>query len=296
LLKVPRLSLVEGVAHQVLREEKITALPVCPFTIAEGRGIRVLAKPPGATDGFSGVLVRKGNAFGILYATHIESEGFRRFSVAHELGHYFLPDHPEHVLRLGHHGSRSGFELDDPYEQEADFFAAALLMPSHLFCKAALRFEDGVAAVIGLAAVCRTSLPATAIAYAKHSPSAVAVILSTGGVVDCCFLSEAMKSARVRWIRKGTAVPRGTLTHTFAKDRSSVSKGDEEWAEVDLIDWLDSPNSHVVQEHVVGLGSYGKILTILYSRHLTVRHEADLDDDEDDEDSLIERWTPRFRS
>ncbi|MGB8741579.1 MAG: hypothetical protein WCD52_15455, partial [Xanthobacteraceae bacterium] len=33
---------------------------------------------------------RHGNAFGILYATHVPSEGFQRFSVGHELGHYFL--------------------------------------------------------------------------------------------------------------------------------------------------------------------------------------------------------------
>ncbi len=293
ILKAPRISLAEGTAHQVLRDSKLATLPICPFTIAESRGILVRPKPPGSHDGFSGVLVRKGNAFGILYATHIESEGFQRFSVAHELGHYFLPDHPEHVLRHGQHGSRSGFELADPYEQEADFFAAALLMPSHLFRRATLRHGNGLGAVIALSAECQTSLPAAAICYAKHGSSAVAVILSTDGIVDCCFLSEAMKSARVRWLRKGMPVPRGTLTYTLANDRTRVLRGDQTSGEVDLMDWMESPASHVVREDVAGLGAYGKVLTILFSRRLTVMYE-EIEDDEDDSE-LIERWTPRFR-
>ena len=47
------------------------------------------------------MLIRYGQEFYIAYATHIQSEGFRRFSVAHELDHYFLPGHIDHVLPNG---------------------------------------------------------------------------------------------------------------------------------------------------------------------------------------------------
>jgi Zn-dependent peptidase ImmA (M78 family) len=49
------------------------------------------------------MLLRHGNAFGILYATHIPSEGFQRFSIGHELGHYFIASSGESVgdLLLG---------------------------------------------------------------------------------------------------------------------------------------------------------------------------------------------------
>jgi len=83
-----RLKMSKQPAEAFLRDEGITALPVDPFAIARSRDIEVKPKPDTA-GGVSGMLLRHGNAFGILYATHIPSEGFQRFSVGHELGHYF---------------------------------------------------------------------------------------------------------------------------------------------------------------------------------------------------------------
>jgi len=63
-----------------------------------------------------------------------------------------------------------------------------------------------------MAGLCRTSLTATGIRCAELSPDALAVIISTGSVVDFCFLSDAMKSLpQLSWVRKGTAVPARTL-------------------------------------------------------------------------------------
>lgn len=50
--------------------------------------------------------------------------------------------------------------------------------------------------------------------------------------------------------------------------------------------------SSIVTEEVVGLGRYGKTLTVLSSRK--IGHEANTDEGNDEED-LVERWTPRFR-
>ena len=93
------------------------------------RDIKVEGKPDTA-DGVSGMLLRHGNNFGIVYATHIPSEGFQRFSIGHELGHYFLDGHVDQILpKDGVHVSRAGFVSADPYELEADQFAAGPLMP-----------------------------------------------------------------------------------------------------------------------------------------------------------------------
>ena len=65
-----------------------------------------------------------------LRRAHIDNIGFQNFSVAHELGHYFLPGHIDAVLADGDvHESRAGFASGDRYEMEADHFAATLLMP-----------------------------------------------------------------------------------------------------------------------------------------------------------------------
>jgi Zn-dependent peptidase ImmA (M78 family) len=121
-----------------------------------------------------------------MYATHIKNEGFIRFTVAHELGHYFLPGHPETLFPDGHgtHASRSGFVSRGPIEEEADHFAATLLMPEALFVAASNDADVGFAAIDSLATQCKTSITATAIRYATYAESAVAVVVSSGRNID----------------------------------------------------------------------------------------------------------------
>ena len=147
-----RLRLAKQKAEAFLRENGIDGLPVDPFAIAASREIVVKPKAD-AAPGVSGMLLRHGDTFGILYATHIPSEGFQRFSVAHELGHYFLDGHIDHVLPTdGVHASQAGFVSADPYELEADQFAAGLLMPATAFRRALGRHEAGLSAVESMAA------------------------------------------------------------------------------------------------------------------------------------------------
>lgn len=287
------LKLARQTAEAFLKEEGILTLPVDPFAIAESREITVKGKPE-SVEGVSGMLLRHGNDFGIIYATHIQSPGFQRISVSHELGHYFLPGHIDQVIKNGVHVSRAGFVTNDPYELEADHFAAGLLMPEAPFRKALDGFDPGLDAIDRMADLCVTSRTATAIRFAELSDAAVAVIVSTGGIIDYCFMSEAMKSLpKLDWIRKGTPLPSGTATAQLAADRERVVAGERVADEVDVRDWLGGSTRAVVSEETVGLGAYGKVLTVLTSQ--TIGQDSGPDQDEDDEESLIESWTPRFR-
>lgn len=287
-----RLEMAKKQAEVFLRTEGITTLPVDPFAIAASRDIVVKAKPDTA-EGVSGMLLRHGNTFGILYATYVPSEGFHRFSVSHELGHYFLDGHIDHVLpQDGIHTSHAGFVSADPYEQEADCFAAGMLMPNVLFKREIGRIDPGLDAIESLSKKCKTSLTATAIRYAELSEDAVAIIMSTGQTIDFCFLSEAMKSLpELTWPRKGSPVPPNTETARLNAAPERVLQSERAEAEIDVMDWLGGRKSVSVWEEVIGLGRYGKTLTILSSS--SIGQENDEDDEEDDE-SLVERWTPRF--
>ena len=166
-------------------------------------------------------------------------------------------------------------------------------MPAALCKRAIIRHDAGLGAIESLAAECRTSLTASAIRYAELTDDAVAVVISTGPVIDYCFLSGAMKSLpHLTWLRKGSPVPReaGTWQLSAAPDR--VVKGERLVNEIDVMDWLGGRRSAIVNEEVVGLGRYGKILTILSST--IIGHEDDGGDDDDD-DAIAESWTPRFR-
>jgi IrrE N-terminal-like domain len=233
--------------------------------------------------------MRVGNSYGIAYATHLDNPGFERFSVAHELGHFFLPGHIDAVLADGDiHESHAGFASGDRYELEADHFAAALLMPRQMFSAALRRAGDGVAAIEDLAAICVTSLTATAIRYTQCTSDPVAIVVSTGGSIDYCFLSDALRDHDgIDWIRKRQAVPRTTHTFAFNRDPGKVRRAERIQETSDLQTWFGGAKSIELREDVIGLGRYGKTLTML--------HEVELPDDQDEDDVLTESWTPRFR-
>jgi IrrE N-terminal-like domain len=288
-----RLKMAKQQAEGFLRDEGITTLPVDPFAIARSRDIEVKPKPDTA-GGASGMLLRHGNAFGILYATHIASEGFQRFSVGHELGHYFLEGHIDHVLPMdGVHTSHAGFVSADPYELEADQFAAGLLMPSDPFKRALGPRDAGLGAIESLAELCKTSLTATAIRYAELTEDAVAIVISTGPTIDFCFMSQTIKSLPLlSWLRKGMPVPQGTVTAKLNANARRIDDGERGEADIDVTDWLGGSHSARAIEQVVGLGNYGKTLTVITCP--SVHDETYGGDDEDEEADLAARWTPRF--
>jgi len=288
-----RLRMAKQTAEALLRDEGMVALPIDPFAVAASRDITVRAKPDTA-EGVSGMLLRHGDVFGILYATNIPSEGFQRFSVSHELGHYFLDGHIDRILpKDGVHTSRAGFVSADPHELEADHFAAGLLMPAGAFRSAVRSRAPGLAAVEALAAMCRTSLPATAIRYAELVEDAVAIVVSTGATIDYCFLSETIKSLpQLTWLRRGMPVPRETATSRLNACPDRIAAADRTEAEIDIMDWLGGARSSAALEEVIGLGQYGKTLTVLTCA--SIRDETSRDEDDSDEE-LIRRWTPRFR-
>ena len=273
-------------AEKLVAEEKLE-LPIDLIALATSRDILVEAKPESAK-GVSGMLLRVGDRFAIGYATHIRSAGFQRFSVAHELGHYFLPGHPEHVFSGEKviHESRAGFGSGDPIELEADHFAAGLLMPSSLFAAEAGKYSDGFTAIEKLAERCQTSLTASAIRYTDVTDAAIAVVISTGSSVNYCFTSRAMRKVRgFKHPLKGSVLPLDSLTRIFNQTLGNVINAQREDDSADLIAWFRADDEIDATEEVVGLGDYGKTLTII---------TAELPD-EDEDVSDMTSLPPRFR-
>jgi Zn-dependent peptidase ImmA (M78 family) len=284
--------MAEGAANLVLRELKIEDLRVNPIEIANQKGITVQSKP-GTAAGVSGMLIKAGDEFGILYATNIPSKGFQNFSIAHELGHYCIDGHSDALLSSGVHVSHAGFVSDDPFEQEADYFAAALLMPERPFRKELERHESGLTCVQALRKACETSLTATAIRYTNVTPDGVAVIVSTGAKIDYCFMSDGWKQAKgISWLKTGTPVPQGTVTAAFNALPDNIRLGKTDSGAGRLNDWMGGDRTYSIAEEVVGLGQYGRTLTILTCDALAL--DAGEDEEENDE-QLVESWTPKFR-
>lgn len=281
---------VTRIAERVVREQGINALPVKPAAIARSLGIAVRAKPSLA-QGISGMLVRFGNEFGILYGTHIANTGFQNFSIAHELGHYFLPGHIDAVIADGNHRSHADFRSGNLYEREADYFAAALLMPRQLFTNLMRSVGDGLPAIERLAELCQTSLTSTAIRYAQCCEDPRAIVLSTGDRINYCFMSETLReTSGLTWIRKNQVLPKKTVTWEFNQNNEPGSRNERSEGMSDLRDWFASDiRVHVIEE-VMGLGNYGKTLTLLTAPSL-----LDYLEERQEDKSLKESWQPKFR-
>ena len=290
-MSVARPSWARERGERKARELGYTAFPIDPVEIARGEEIELWPKKPDQV-GVSGGIVFNGDDTAIFYSTDIKSIGFQRFTVAHELGHYFLEGHPEAIMKIGPlHASRAGFtEGNIAIEIEADHFASGLLLPTTLVRAKLSDAPIGLEGIEELAEVSLCSLTASAIRAAECCPYPMAIIVSRAEEVRYAFMSDGFKRlGKLGFLRKGDALP-NSLTRHFNIDGSNVASGNRACEEADLRTWFGGNRPIVLDDQVVGLGSYGFTLTVLSSDDLT----DDPDEIEDDEAKLIESYTPRF--
>lgn len=274
------------------KEKGYDAFPVDPFAIAESEDIIVEPKDPGQI-GVSGGIIFHEDSVGIFYATNIKSLGFRRFTVAHELGHYFLEGHPEEILKTAPiHISRAGFSQGtSSIELEADHFASGLLMPSKLVEKVIGGNRVGLDGIVALSQLAECSLTASAIRAAECCDYPMAVVVSSGNKVAYAFLSDSFKKLdKLTFLKKGAPLPK-THTLSFNSDPQNIRLARSFCGQSSLAEWFSCERRLALDEEVIGLGSYGFTLTVLSSEEL-----VDDPDDEahDEEQSLQQSWTPRF--
>lgn len=128
---------IEELAEKALKETNCYSVPVDVMKCAKEKGIEV--KPIDTLeDGISGFFVTKGKNAHIGY-NDSHSENRKRFTIAHELGHFMLHSKEESLFvdkeerSLYRNMDSSSGEIQK--EREANSFAAALLMPKSLLKK-----------------------------------------------------------------------------------------------------------------------------------------------------------------
>ena len=91
-----------------------------------------------------------------------------RFTIAHELGHYFIDNHRIGLKRglLTPHFSKNNENSFNKIEREADYFASCLLMPEIRFKKLIQRKKFDYSVLKSLSDEFQTSISATAIRFA----------------------------------------------------------------------------------------------------------------------------------
>lgn len=121
----PRIRVAQTHARRMRAAAGASAFPVDVEHIARHLRIEVVHRRFPAEDRTSGALLRReGSAIIVVNAAHPHTR--KRFTVAHELGHFSLHDDEVHVDQFRNDQSSEGTHVK---EVEANAFAAELLMP-----------------------------------------------------------------------------------------------------------------------------------------------------------------------
>lgn len=221
---------------------------------------------------FDGMLEHRSHRFHIycnLDRVDTADSARARFTVAHELGHYFIDDH-RNALKSGAppHGSRSEFESNLLVEREADHFASHLLMPTAQFLKMARKNRPGMTGILEIAKHFGTSVTASAIRYAKAEIVPCAVIKWSSTDFQWMWISTEPFRARLRTVQKNlSALPEDCPTRIALSGAAPPTSGYFE-AGTTAACWFpylgnsDSRNI-LLREQAMQLGRFGA-LTFLF--------------------------------
>lgn len=222
---------------------------------------------------FDGMLEHRSNRFHIYCnLDRVESSNSprARFTVGHELGHYFIDEH-RNALKSGlapAHGSRAEFESNLLVEREADHFASHLLMPSSEFQKVALRQKPGLAGILDIAKHFNVSVTSAAVRYVQSDIVPCVIVKWSPTEFQWHWVSTEPYRARLRGVTKSLgSLPQDCPTRIALSGAAPPSSGYFE-AGTTTASWFpflgDSDVRNVILiEQAIQLGRFG-VLTLLF--------------------------------
>ncbi|TAK58118.1 ImmA/IrrE family metallo-endopeptidase [Patescibacteria group bacterium] len=119
---------IENITEEILNKLNIKNIPVQVDEIASKLQIKISRAP---SKDFSGLLIRK-DGHALIGINDNEAPVRQRFTIAHELGHFFL--HPRKDTFVDYRDNKKDV-MRTAVEKQANMFAAALLMPRTLLEK-----------------------------------------------------------------------------------------------------------------------------------------------------------------
>lgn len=209
---------------------------------------------------FFGKLVSDGD-MGIIYVnSNIREPGMKRFTIAHELGHYLL------FKKMGtyiHIFRSPKYDIKSVEEKEANEFAAELLMHKPWFSNFIKDKKMSFELLMEIAKYFNVTLTAAAFRYANIGQHSIVVILSEGGVIKSYFINEYFP---YRKINKNKRINKGTGAYKIWNGQVNFNEKiliePYYWFEDDILS--KSKSSNMLWEQNIFLKYYNVVLTILW--------------------------------
>lgn len=259
-------------ANELLDALGIDSFPVMPEAIAAQLGFpvdEVAGFPPHC---YGALSIVEGQ-FRILVSDACPTPGLRRFTVGHEIGHASIDHHTEAMEWVSQdEGARIAFSeghyrsAKNPVEVEADHFASELLMPTRWAQPLVDQLPAGLAAIRTLANRFEASLTSAAVRYAGLSSLPLMVVLSRGTTVE--WVSPSREVAQADFFRynpmRAASLPRSSATLHLAEDPDAVRACVEASSSGHLREWFPrAPQEVRIETDAIGLGHYGRVLTLI---------------------------------
>ena len=171
-------------------------------------------------DGFAGFCQYMGGSdFLIGYNLRIDyGEQFKRFTLAHELGHVWMPDHQKKLLgNQKMHRSLFNEQYDRDTEKEADCFSAHFLAPSKSCYEILANRDSSPATIAAIADHFNISLHAAALRFVDLTDITCSLVFcNKNGRTKFERRSQTMKALKHGFIYN-SPIPQNTLAAEFVQ-------------------------------------------------------------------------------
>ncbi|HVT26947.1 MAG TPA: ImmA/IrrE family metallo-endopeptidase [Lacipirellulaceae bacterium] len=253
-----------------------SVIPVQPTPLIEDQGITFSTGDYG--NAFDGVLEHRGGQFHIycnVRETDYPGSTRARFTVGHELGHYFIDEHRNALAsgRVPAHRSFIDKAGTSVIETEANTFSSHLLMPQHDFRKSATKEKPGLQGLLNLSSTFNVSAQATAIRYVEECPVPCAAMMFRPGKRPWPAISPTLRKLGYDYgnAPEVTALPEGFASRTAHEAVSGGGLSPVFEAPSTASFWFahvtaSSPRNCVIVEQAVRLGPFGVLTLLLFPR------------------------------
>jgi Zn-dependent peptidase ImmA (M78 family) len=226
--------------------------------------------------GCDGVLLRpQGVARGIIAVRgDIRSPGRKRFTIAHEIGHFVLHGYDDHSSICKEEDIEGWAKHGDGKERQADDFAAELLIPATAVALHLVSNSPSLSVIESIANDCGASLSASAWRYCDLTSEQCAVVWSENEEVAWSKASSEFPF----FIKKGKRIEQASYAYTCFKGEPVPTRPELVPAEA----WIDSWNlieGSQIYEESRALPAYGSVLTLIWIKD-RVERKSDYDEDE----------------
>lgn len=238
-------------ARELLNNLNIKNIPIDPFEICQRLYIDISYEP--ITQSEALLLIKNGSKR-IILNENIAYQSRYKFTLAHEIGHYYMRHHALQNYTC-QASDIASFKSDKVQEHEANCFASELLMPTQYIKEDAKLYDYNAESVKMIADKYSVSLTAAAIKFLENTPDKVAIILSQNGTVKWF-----MKARNFKYHLKIGSLAEATYIFDFY----NTAKVDESLHQTYANAWIDDEyDKEFINEQSIIMPDLNMALTVL---------------------------------